>query len=78
MQVGDVVRMKCGGGPPMVVVALKEDTATCRWPHPEGLKPLKASFPVAALDPAAPRVDVGRAWADALKATEDLFRADRC
>ena len=78
MQIGDVVRRKCGGGPPMVVVAIKEDTATCRWPHPGGLEPLKAKFPMAALEPAPPRTDVGRAWSDALRATEDLFRGDWC
>jgi uncharacterized protein YodC (DUF2158 family) len=75
MQVGDVVRMKCGGDP-MVVVSVTEDSATCRWPHPKGLAPLEETFPVAALEPAPPKTDVGRAWLDALRATEDLLRGE--
>jgi hypothetical protein len=61
----------------MVVVAIKDEIATCRWPHPDGLKPLKAKLPIAALDPASPQSDVGRAWSEALKATEDLFCGER-
>ncbi len=76
MQVGDVVRMKCGGDP-MVVVEITGETATCRWPHPKGREPLADDFPVAALEPVPPKTDVAEAWSAALKATEDFLRGDR-
>ena len=76
MEIGDVVRMKCGGGDPMVVVAVKDEMATCRWPHPRGLEPLKAKLPVAALEPSSAKTEVCRAWQEALKATEDLLRGE--
>jgi uncharacterized protein YodC (DUF2158 family) len=76
MEIGDVVRMKCGGGDPMVVVAVKDGTATCRWPHPSGLEPLKAKLPVAALELTSPKMDVCGAWEEALKATGELFRGE--
>ena len=76
MQVGDVVRLKCGGDP-MVVVAVEDDTAKCRWRHPEGLEPLKGEFPVAALEPAPPKPDIVGAWLGALRATEDALFGKR-